>query len=158
MKTVARKLGSWPATLMVALAMVVYVVISAVPLSAFWFEAGRFEISDAIDGESPSIIFERWIKRDVNMSYSVTIRNVDDSMLIVCDAQVGPFTYSADTTPVGPGALRKDLGWWANDECNNLPVGNYRIDTCWTARNLIFSLAPLKTTCTGAHFFSIKRS
>lgn len=135
----------------ISVALIVYVLAAAIPLSAFWFVPGQTIVSDTPVGTSPRIAFTREIKRPVRMRYSVVVRHVP-SLEVACEAGSGTFTYRPDATL--PESIT--LAWWAPGDarCAGLQPGEYIMETCWTAP-AIWRVLPPKKVCRDSNVFEI---
>jgi len=150
---------------------VAYLALAAMPPERFWFDPGPVSISDAIEGEIPSITYSRTIKLSSLIQYSVVVRDARGE--IACDGGGGPFPYRPTSGPV----LGRDLEWWVGGtECSSLPPGIYYGETCWQIiapmrallpewpagnpnllKNTFGWLLPPKNVCQGPSVFTIHR-
>ena len=135
-----------------AMIFVLWGVLALVPVQWVWFAPGAVVISDTAGDAPPGVEFSRAIKRDVQMSYQVTIRKMR-SKGVVCDPHRGPFTYHADAQLPEP----IDLVWWsgADQRCWPQEPGTYIAETCWTVVRPFWGLVPPKTICRMSNPFTV---
>ena len=128
----------------ISLILVIWLGLALVPVQWLWFAPGAYFISDSSVNLPPRVEFERVIRRDVEMTYSVVIRKVG-SKYAVCDPVRGPFTYRADANMPGDA----DLIWWTGDDdrCWPREPGAYLSETCWTVVKPFGGIVPPKTIC-----------
>lgn len=136
----------------ISLVFVVWAIAAAIPLSWFWFSPGPLFISDSTTSHPPGISFTRKIHRPVLMKYQVTIRDIETKS-VVCDPSSEPFTYRPDASVPDDA----NLVWWTggDDRCWPQEPGTYIVETCWTATNLFWGIAPDKTACVTSNPFTI---
>lgn len=133
-------------------AVVAWGVCTMIPVEAFWFKPGALLVSDAPVGSVPKVGFDRDIKRNVVMSYSVSVRAVD-TLETVCESTSEPFLYRARASL--PESV--DLEWWAPG-CGTLPAGEYFIATTWTATERWWGLLPDRSVTLDSNVFRIEPS
>lgn len=136
----------------VALMMLLWAGLAAVPATWLWFSPGPVVISDSAESTPPVVDFERVIHRNTRMSYQVVIRRMATKEP-VCDPQRGPFTYRTDaSTPE-----RIDLVWWSGADARCWPrePGTYIAETCWTVTQPFWGIVPPKTVCRTSNPFTI---
>ncbi len=136
-----------------AILAVIWALAVVTPLSWWGYVPGEVNVADAPEGTAPPMGFEAEIRRDIRMSYQVIARALP-GLSVACDASSNPFTYRRATQP--PKGF--DLAWWApgDDRCARLPAGEYTLETCWTARELLAGLLPKKTVCRTSNVFTIR--
>lgn len=128
----------------ISLVLVIWLGLVLVPVQWVWFDPGPYFVADSSVEEPPRVEFERKIKRDVQMTYSVVIRKVG-SRDAVCDPVRGPFTYEKAAAMPHDA----DLVWWTGGDkrCWPREVGSYLSETCWTVVRPFWGLVPPKTVC-----------
>lgn len=135
-----------------AIICVLWGALAMVPATWLWFSPGHVVIADSSGNHPPVVEFERHIKRDVQMSYQVTIRKMR-SKSPVCDPQRGPFTYRTDAEL--PELI--DLIWWSGADVRCWPrePGTYIAETCWTVVRPFLGIVPPKTVCRESNPFTV---
>lgn len=129
---------------LVSVILVIWLGLVLVPVQWVWFNPVAYFVADSSVDTPPKVEFERTIKRDVTMTYSVVIRRVGNRNA-VCDPVRGPFTYRTDADMPHDA----DLVWWTggDERCWPREVGSYLSETCWTVVNPFWGLVPPKTVC-----------
>lgn len=132
--------------------ILLWTALAAVPASWMWFSPGAVIVSDSTTGKPPLIEFDRTIKRNVKMTYQVTIRRMTTKEP-VCDPQRGPFTYHHDASL----PLPVDLIWWsgADKRCWPRDPGTYLMETCWTVVRPFWGIVPPNPVCRTSNPFTI---
>lgn len=105
----------------------VYLPLTLLPATLFWYNPGVVLFSDTTVGTPPALSFYREIKRDSMIEYSVVVRDSDGE--VACDSRGGPYQYQKQEGAV----INKTLREWAPQDprCANLPVGAFRVETTW---------------------------
>lgn len=107
----------------IAVGLAVYIFLP----TSIWFEPKKIEIIPLSDGNF-EVIFVRDIDYDFKGSYTVTVRNTKDEILL--QETSGVFKYLKDSTL--PDKITMD--WWAPTiagRVKDLPSGYYYVETCW---------------------------
>lgn len=141
---------------LVSLVLVGWMGLAFVPVEWVWFDPAEYFVSDGTRESIPIVTFERVIKREVLMTYHVSIRSLGtggNSGRVVCDPTNGPFTYR----PTSELPEEIDIVWWTggDDRCWPQEAGTYTSETCWTVVSPFWGLVPPKTTCRRSNTFTI---
>jgi hypothetical protein len=139
-----------------SLVLVGWMGLAFVPVEWVWFDPEDYFVSNGTKDSVPIVTFDRVIKREVKMTYHVSIRSLGAggvSGRVVCDPTNGPFTYR----PTAELPEEIDLVWWTggDDRCWPQEPGTYTSETCWTVVSPFWGLVPPKTTCRRSNTFTI---
>lgn len=121
-----------------------YFAAATIPATWLWFDPDTPIVADTTTEAAPVIGFDRQIKRETRISYTVTMRRTA-GLTMLCDPTGGPFTYRPDATL--PEVI--DLVWWTGGDSRCWPqeAGTYLMETCWTVVRPFWGLVPPKTVC-----------
>ena len=123
--------------------MVIYLALAAWP-ATHWYDPGRLEIHDTVQGEQIELLYQGGAVRTFFGSYTVIMRDFE-TQGVVCEARSGFFTYKPEAERPDPITME----WWAAGDyrCYRPPVGNYITETCWTISGVLWGIVPPKHIC-----------
>lgn len=159
--SVKRTLAS--AAFFILLALVLQSLIDRFWPASYWFRVDLISVEDAPFGVVPRMVVDRTINRSFtgNFSAEVEIKSLNHSgYKLICVGKGEDIRYGVDNV-LGDDL---DLDWWLNGACQSplgrkviniatLPVGKYRVDTCWKIFPDNF-FSP-RTTCKASNEFRI---
>ena len=119
--------------------------------ASYWYNAGLLQVRDTRLGQGLVLDYDGGAVRPFLGSYSVVVRDLSQS--IVGEDRSGIFQYRADAQRPSPLTIE----WWApgDERMHALPVGAYRMETCWTVHDAFWGIVPSKTTCATSNIFSV---
>lgn len=140
-----------------SLILLAWLGLALVPVEWVWFDPEDYFVSDGTRQTVPIVTFDRVIKREVLMTYHVSIRslgNGHDGGQVMCDPTNGPLTYR----PTAVLPERIDLIWWTggDERCWPQEPGTYTSETCWTVVRPFWGLVPPKTVCRRSNTFTVR--
>lgn len=140
-----------------SLLLVLWMGLAFVPVQWVWFDPEDYFVSDGTPDSVPLITFDRVIRREVKMTYHVSIRSLGPNGgagRITCDPTNGPFTYRPNAELPDPITL----DWWTggDDRCWPQEPGTYVSETCWTVVSPFWGLVPPKSVCRKSNVFTIR--
>lgn len=121
-----------------------------IPFSYF-YDLGELTIEDQYGPSDLHLKYDGGAVKNFIGSYQVIARETYTKG-VACDAQSGPFGYQVDADRPDP----LTLSWWGPGDlrCAMLPVGQYRVETCWTIEKVL--LLPIrKTRCIKSNVFEV---
>ena len=117
-----------PAAFAVAVAWLVWLAVTSLWPTTYWFDVRAVHVHDSREGEPVLMTVDRMIAREFDGRYFVQVRviNADGGVgPVKCPgAGGGPYLVGSEL----PNPLTLD--WWASTKCD-LPAGRYRAVTTW---------------------------